>query len=70
MQSDGRESLAEGGGGEQPVRLTGRRPTLERIRGEAEEASNRRRRRTLITRVASAVVVVALAVLAYGLFAP
>jgi hypothetical protein len=73
MQStDGREKLAENPsvGEMQPVRLTGRRPTLDRIRVEAEEAALRKKRRKMIVRVASVLVVVSLAALAYGLLAP
>jgi hypothetical protein len=72
MQPNGREKLSESPalGEMQPVALTGRRPTLERIRVEAEAASARRKRRITITRIASAVVVIALAAIAYALLAP
>ena len=72
MQPNGREKLSESpaAGEMQPVALTGRRPTLERIRVEAEAASARRKRRVTITRIASGIVVIALAAIAYALLAP
>jgi hypothetical protein len=64
------EKLAEESSvGEMQIRITGSRPTLEKLRIEAEAAAVRRRRRVLVTRIASAVVVVSLALIAYALLA-
>ena len=61
------EKLAEESSEMQPQRLTGGRPTLERIRIEAEERAVRKRRRVLVTRIAVVVVVLSLGTIAYAL---
>jgi hypothetical protein len=61
------EKLAEEPSEMQPQRLTGGRPTLERIRIEAEERAVRQRRRVLVTRIAVVVVVLSLGAIAYAL---
>jgi hypothetical protein len=71
MRADGPENLAEqpSVGDMRPEPLTGRRPTLERIRVEAAEAASRARRRITVTRIALGVMLLSLAAIAYALLA-
>src|SRR3954465_5975845 len=69
MQPDNHEKLAEGPsiGEVEPIPLTGRRPTLDRIRVEAAEAEARRQRQKMLTRVALVVAVLSLAAIAIAI---
>lgn len=71
MQADSHDNLAEAPavGDMQPIALTGRRPTLDRLRVEAAEAATRQRRQKLLTRAALAVVGVSLIAIAIALLA-
>ena len=69
MHVDGHEKLAEAPsiGDMQPIAITGRRPTLDRIRIEAAEAAAKERRRALLTRAAIAVGAVSAAAIVVAL---
>jgi predicted anti-sigma-YlaC factor YlaD len=68
MQTDGREKLAEDplmSG--QALALSGPRPTLDRIRIEAEQEKTRRRRLGVIRKAAWVVAAVSIAAIAFAL---